>query len=414
MWFLALRHLTARKRQTLVTLMGVGLGVAAFISFTSIMLGFQNYIIDQLVNNDAHVRISAREEPVNVKQLSASFFPNGEHPFWIVPPSGRRDNSKIQDPLSWFRKLDRDNRVLAYSPQMKTQAIFSKGSLTRAGSIIGSQPDKQVKISNIRNYIVQGSFESLSRGGNRVVMGTGLADRLGLRLGDTVSISTGKSDAIPFKVSGLFQFGINNIDDSVGFTNLTDAQAVNLTPSLVTDIGIRLVDVQYARDFAKDLSFFSQDKVLSWDQSSANILSVFTLQDVIRIFISAVIMIVAAFGIYNILSILVNQKRKDIGILRSIGFDRKDIIRLFAIQGFILGVIGGVMGLVLGFLLSWGMTLIQFQGGMMNKMIVAFQLDTYVIGFVAAVISSLISSALPARSAGKLEPIEIVRSGDSG
>lgn len=413
MWFLALRHLTARKRQTLVTLLGVALGVGAFISFSSIMLGFQTFIIDQLVNNDAHVRISAREEPISVQKMSTQFYPQGEQVFWIVPPSGRRDNTKIQDPLSWFRKLDQDNRVLAYSPQLKTQAIFSKGSITKAGSIIGSQAEKQVRISNIEKYIIEGSFDSISRGGNRIVLGSGLADKLGVRLGDIVQLSTGRNMTMPFKVSGLFLFGINTVDDSVGYTSLVDAQTANATPSLVTDIGIRLVDVQYAADFANDLSFFSQDKVLSWDQSNASILSVFTLQDFTRIFISAAIMIVAAFGIYNILSILVNQKRKDIGILRSIGFDRSDIVTLFTIQGFILGVVGGFLGLMLGFLISAGMTTLDFQGGMMNRLMISFQWETYAIGFLAAIISSVVSSILPARSAGKLEPIEIVRSGDA-
>lgn len=122
-------------------------------------------------------------------------------------------------------------------------------------------------------------------------------------------------------------------------------------------------------------------------------------------------MVVASFGIYNILNIVVNQKRKDIGILRSLGFDGADIVQLFLLQGIVLGSAGGLLGLLLGFLLSQYMGTLRI-GGMMSAMVINYSPSIYLSGLMMAVGASVISSYLPARAAGKLRPIDIVRGGD--
>jgi lipoprotein-releasing system permease protein len=127
------------------------------------------------------------------------------------------------------------------------------------------------------------------------------------------------------------------------------------------------------------------------------------------------IIVVAGFGIYNILSILVNQKRRDIAILRSMGFSPHDIVKLFFNQGMLLGIIGGLLGLLLGFIICLVMTKIEVVPGRMsgpgNFMIISFSYVIYLKAFGIAVITAIVSSIIPARSGGKLEPMEIIRSG---
>jgi len=411
MWFLAIRHLTSRQRQTIITISGVALGVSAFVAFSNIMLGFQEYIINQLVNNDSHVRISKREENIEEHSMDKIYYPDAEHVFWIKPPSGNRDATQIENPLAWFERLKRDPRVLAYSSQLQTQVFYTYGGVTRAGKMIGSDPHKQIRISNIRDYMKQGDFLKIGASGNKIVAGDSLLKKMGARVGDSLLISTGKRTGIPFKIIGAFHFGIMGLDDTVTFGALSDVQNVNLTPSQISDIALRLTDVNMASEFATDYSQFSKDKVQSWDQANANILSVFTMQNMIRNFITTSIMIVAAFGIYNILNILVNQKRKDIGILRSMGFDGPDIRNLFLIQGLILGTCGGAIGLLVGHGISLFMGTLQI-GGMIDRMIISYNPQIYIMGFVVATLASAFSSFLPARAAGKLKPIDIVRSGE--
>jgi lipoprotein-releasing system permease protein len=259
--------------------------------------------------------------------------------------------------------------------------------------------------------MVEGNFLDLGTGGNRIIVGDGILKRLGLQVGNTVMVSSAKGGQIPFKIIGAFHLGISGFDDGMAFSNLPATQTVSGMASQISDIAIRLLDVNEALAFSQSYSPTSRDKVQSWDQANAGFLSVFRTQDVIRIFITSAIMIVAAFGIYNILSILVNQKRKDIGILRSMGYDEKDIRQLFLFQGLLLGVIGGLVGLGLGHLISVLMGTLKI-GGMIDQMRISFNPKIYVIGFLEAVIASAISSFLPARSAGKLKPIDVVRSGE--
>lgn len=411
MFFLSIRLIMARKRQSLLSLGGICLGTATFISFAGMLDGFQDYIIDQLVNNDSHIRVSVREEVIEEHSLDQKLFPETLNVFWISPPSGRRDGSKLENPLGWYHRLDRDIDVLAYSPQYQSQAIFRRGQATKSGRLIGSIPLKQVRVTNVQDYMVEGDFLSLGGSGNRLVLGDGLLKTLGARVGESIFVSTGKAEPTPFKIVGSFNFGVRNVDESTAFGSLTDVQRINLAPSTISDIAIRLTDVKLAQQKADDWSKFSIDKVQSWDQANANILSVFLIQNFMKNFVTIAILIVAAFGIYNILSILVNQKRKDIGILRSIGFEGQDIIKLFFYQGAIFGLIGGLLGLVLGYGVCLYVSTIKI-GGMMDEMMVSFDPIMYGLGFLMSLFASALSSILPARTASKMEPIDIVRSGE--
>ena len=413
MMFLSLRHLLARKKQSILILLGITIGTAAYVAISGMMLGFQTYMLDQLVNNEAHIRISSREDILTAEAMDA--YPNSKHVFWLIPPSGRKDSSKIEYPLGWFNKLDQDSDVAAYSPQVVAQVIFSQAKVTRAGRIIGSQFERQVKVTNIQNYMKQGSFKDMGNSGNRLIIGSKLMEQLGTRLSETILVSTGSESPQPFKIVGTFETGIKSIDEGTAFISLVDAQKLRGTPSEITDIAVKLFDPDLAQTKSVDWKQTTQDKVLAWQESSASILSVFKTQDIVRNSMTIAIIIVAGFGIYNILSILVNQKKRDIAILRSMGFTPKDVVQLFFNQGLILGLIGGMIGLIFGVIICHLMAQIEVVPGRMsgpgNKMIISFSYIIYLKAFGIAMLSSVFSSIIPAREAGKLEPMEIIRSG---
>lgn len=413
MFFLAVRHLSSRKKQTALMLMGVTLGAAGYVTITGIMMGFQTFIIDQLVNNDSHVRISAREEYITEHSLDTEFFPDAPHVFWVSPPSGRRDNAYILNPQGWFERLDRDNRVLSYSPQFVVQGIASRAKVSLSARIVGSDPARQVRVTNIDSYMTSGNFRDIGTTGNRIVVGDGLLRKLGARVSETVLLSVGKGEPVSFHVVGAFHLGIKSLDESTIFAALSDVQKINRTPSQISDVAVRLADVRDAEPLALDWSAISADKVLSWNQANEGTMSVFKTQDIVRYSMTIAILAVAGFGIYNMLNMAISNKRREIAILRSVGFEPNDVLLLFLAQGLILGAAGGLVGAGLGFVACKIISMIPVSanrglGG--NTMLVSFDLFIYARGFGLAFLAATVASLIPARGAGKLTPIDIIRS----
>lgn len=413
MMFLSLKHLFARKKQSLLILLGIVIGTAAYVAISGMMLGFQTKLMDQLVNNDAHIRISAREELLTAKALGS--FSEAAHVFWAIPPSGRKDSAKIEYPIGWFNKLDKDPDVLFSVPQINLNVIFNRARVTQSGRLIGADPLRQEKISNIQQYMIAGNFKDIGNSGNHLVIGKLLLEKLGARLSETILISSGRSTPQPFKIVGVFETGSRNIDEVTAFSSLIDSQKLRGTPSEITDIAVKILDPNKAKEIADQWKNNTSEKVLAWQESFASILSVFNTQDIVRNAMTISIIVVASFGIYNILSILVNQKKRDVAILRSMGFTPADIIQLFLNQGLILGITGGLVGLILGVIICWLMGKIEIDPGRMGstngRMIISYDYIIYIKAFAIALSATLFSSILPARAAGKLEPMDIIRSG---
>ena len=416
LFFLSVRHLTSRRKQTIFTLLGILVGTAAYCAISGMMLGFQTFIIDQLVNNDAHVRITAGEKFTNEKELQQIFFGEKAAVNWLVPPSGRRDNAFIENAQSWFRRLSSDPEVSAFSPQLQVQVIATRNRISSSSRLIGSDPEKQLQVTNIEKYMLKGHFTDIGNSGNRVVAGEGLMKKLGARVGESISLSGGKGYSSPFKIVGIFRLGIKTLDDTTLFGSLADAQKLNKTPSQISDIAVRLIEVEKAAETALTWRLISDEKVQSWDQANEGIMSVFKTQDIVRYAMIVSILVVAGFGIYNILSMAVNNKKREIAILRSVGFLPKDITWLFLYQGMMLGVIGGLLGVILGYGICKFMATIEVSpdrglGG--NTMLIVFFPSIYWKAFFLAFFSSVVASFVPARSAGKMSPIEIIRTESS-
>lgn len=274
--------------------------------------------------------------------------------------------------------------------------------------LTGIIPERQLKITTLSKYITEGRLESIGASGNRIIVGDGLLELLGARVSQTVILSIG-TNSQPYKIVGSFHLGVQPIDDSLVYGALRDFQQLNLSPGRITDISVMLFDVINARDTATEWSNTGHDKVQSWDQANANILKVFKIQDIFRAFITGSVLLISAFGIYNILSITINQKKKEIAILRSLGFTPNEVMQLFLIQGTLLGVTGAFLGSLLGFLLC------QFLGSLdINLMgqkgfIISYAPSIYVAAVTMAIVSSLVASLLPARAASRMTPIDIIR-----
>lgn len=415
MIFLALRYLIARRRQTILTLLGVFLGTAAYVAISGFFLGFQGYLVQQLIDNSAQVHIQAREDELQSHQLDTDFFGRDvAHAFWGPAPSGVKGNTEVQNPQSWYRRLDADPRVKAYSPLMTAPALFTLAKVSVSATLIGCNPTQQAKVTSVADSMTEGRFTDIASGGNRVILGSELKRHLGATVGDIVLVSVEARPAVPFKIVGFYSLG-SRFADAQAYGALQDVQKLRGTPNVVNEIAVRLWDYTQAADMATTWSALLPERTESWDQQNANILSMFTLQNALRYSMIATVLIVAGFGIHNVLNMTVNQKRQDIAILRSMGYDEFDIIALFFSQGFILGVFGGALGLLAGYLICRYLQTVQFMmttpGGAPGTLHIDLSWSIYAQAAGLALFAASIASILPARAAGKLTPIDIIRAG---
>lgn len=409
MFFLAIRQLLDRLQQSLLTLTGIALGTAAYVIFAGIMLGFQDQIVDLLVNTDAHIRISPRDEYRTAESYEGVFFDDARV-FWLAPPSGMDRSRDLSDVYGWYQRLQADHRVAAFAPQLNLQIMAGNSSQLGAAIIFGVDPEKQKLVSNMEENFLEGSLSELGRGNSLAIIGSKMQEKLGVRMNGRVQVVTSEGKQAYLKVVGIYEFGNSQLDQGFIYTDIRTAQSLSEGAAHVSDIVVRLHDVTQAAEVASQWSQFTRDKVESWDQANESILSVFQMQDVIRNSITAVIVLIIAFGIYNILNMVVFQKQKEIAILRSIGFDQKDTIQLFLIQGLILGILGSAAGLLLGFLGCLYVSTITIGGEeTVRQMMVSYKPSIYLTGFTISVAASALSSYLPARRAAKLQPIEIIR-----
>jgi len=242
-------------------------------------------------------------------------------------------------------------------------------------------------------------------------VGEGVLERLGVRIGDSIRVSTGLSETRPFKIVGTWKLGVKQVDEVLMLASLRDVQALNRTPGRINEINVKLIDINSAQRIADEWELVARDNVESWSESNANFLQIFAIQDIVRYAVTAAILIVAGFGIYNVLSIMVTQKRHEIAILGSMGYPPRKILLLFMEQGLMLGLAGAVIGLPLGFGLCQyiGSIKISFTG-VGSTLLMSYSPSIYFVGFLLAFISALLASYLPAHAASKMMPIDIIRS----
>ena len=411
MYFLAMKQLFSNKKQTLLILLGISFGTMLFVSISAVQLGFREYMMNALLNNTAHIIIKGSENIIEKTTIQKRFFGEDQFVEWISPPSGKRDESKLENYHGWSERLKNDPNVFDFSPRLSINAILKKGPVKTNVMLVGSLPLRQLRISELEDYIVEGKFQDLESGGNKIVLGIGVSKDLGVRVGQFVDVYTGEGDLKPFKIVGLSKFGDDRTDKTLAFAHLSDVQKLNKTPGRVTEIGVSLIDIEKSKELAQLWSMYTNDKVQDWMSASAMFMEMIRMQDVVRYFIMISILVVAAFGIYNVLSIMINQKKKEIAILRSIGYGPKRILELILYQGVFLGIFGGIVGLLMGLLISVIVESIDlgFELGNSNHLFISYDPSIYSTAFVAAMIASLIASVIPAYTASKLTPIDIIR-----
>jgi lipoprotein-releasing system permease protein len=405
---LARGMLRRRRRQTLVSVSGVALGVAFFIAIAALMRGFQTYFVAQIIDVAPHITVKdeTRSPP---PQAAMMVHANGAVEIHGVKPRDRlRGIRAAGDKLAMLEAMD----GVAAAPVLQGQALLRYGSSDVSGVITGIDPTRHVRISNIEKDMVAGRLDDLRSAANGIVIGEGLAFKLGVQLGDTISAVSPQGVTLSMKVVGLFRTGIQAVDQSHGFALLKVNQVLQNRPNVVNQILVRLADVTRAEPLARQIEARFGDRTESWEEQNANILTVFVIQNAIMYSVTGAILLVAAFGIYNIISTVVFEKIRDIAILKSLGFTEGDIQRLFLVQGMIAGLLGAIAGCLLGAAMVEALAQVRFgvdtpAGN--DRFILARDWRVYLAASFFAIMAAGIAAVIPARRASRLDPVQVVR-----
>ncbi len=404
---IAITHVVGRGRQTMVAILGVAVGVGFSIAMAALMQGSQNDFIEQLVNEMPHVQITdERRSPP--RQPAEDVFDAVD----IQSLRPREDRRGIINPTAALTWLE------GWVPGRFAQSLRTQGVIRFAGrdvgaSIVGIDPEKEAGVSPIIDDFRQGSFAALAAGGNNVLIGDTMAEKLGAKLGDTITAVSSTGLTRNFKIVGLFHTGTTARDEGEAYVLLKNAQILSERANAINEIRIKLNDPgaapMVARRAEADLGY----KAEAWQEANESLLEALVVRNVIMYTVVAAIMLVAGFGIFNIVSTITHEKARDIAIMKSLGFRQSDMRRIFLLEGVTIGTIGSLSGWVVGFLLAYILSNIRFElsagGREITSLPVAWSFLHYIIASSFALASAALAGYLPARKAAQLNPVEIIR-----
>ena len=303
--------------------------------------------------------------------------------------------------------------VKGVTPLVKAQGFYLAGSTQLTASLLGVDVLPETELYNLNDYVVQGSSLDLATNSNGIIIGKGAADKLSLNIGDVVQIGTISGDMYPLKIVGFYQSGLAEIDNLQSYVNIKTAQKIlGESKNYITDINLKLHKMDLAPEMGIILA--KQFNVTARDIQAANAQfeTGTQIRNMISYAVSITLLIVAGFGIYNILNMFIYEKMNDIAILKATGFSGRDVKRIFLSQALLIGLIGGSIGLGLGLLGSYAISTTPFETEALptiKKMPVNFDPMFYVVGIIFAMISTFFAGYLPARKAQNIDPVDIIR-----
>jgi lipoprotein-releasing system permease protein len=409
--FIGLRYLRARRREgfisliTVISVLGVMIGVMTLNVVMAVMTGFEETLRDRLLGINAHVALV-------------------------------KSGDQLRDYEKLVEQVRQVNGVVAASPSIYGQVMLTSGPRVSGVVVRGVDPDRVNQVVDIERYIKEGNLQNLKQpqpvqtGGRTVllpgvIIGIRLANQLGIFPGSPVQVVSplGSPTAIGvipkvrrFVVVGIFDSGMSEIDSTLIYMNLAEAQKFFELGDAVTNIEIRVQDVYRAQNVAQDIQrrvgfpYLTED----WSRLWPNLFSALKLEKTVYFLVLLLMVLIGAFNIISTLIMVVMEKRKDIAILQSMGATRESIRRIFLIKGCVIGVVGTLLGVLLGLAISFLIQEYRFielpkDVFLISTVPVRIYMSNFSLVALASLLVCLIASIYPARQAAKLDPVEIIR-----
>lgn len=411
-FFVSLKFLLQRKRQSFVSTLGVAIGVAAFVVMSSLMLGFQKHFVRQVIDLDAHISIKPKLNYDKNRILSRVFSQEVILEVLGARPKDTRD--RILNYREIVRRYSSLEGIKGISVHLRSNAIVRFSSKYIPVNLFGIDPRLEGKATSIERYLSEGRLSSLETKKNGIILGRLAARDLGIdRRGKKVVLVVPNGVSHLFEVVDFFDSGITTIDKSRAYVNIRTLQKLLNRPNEVNELVVRVEDVDEAVKIARRIERETRYDAQSWQEAYSNFLQLFKIQKTITYLVVGAILIVSAFGIFNILMMTVLEKQRDIAILRAMGFSRGDVILIFLMQGFFMGLVGVVLGSAMAYgIQEWLASIEMDLEGILRAK--GFILDRswwyYLWGSASALMFAWVASVCPARRAARLNPVDIFRS----
>lgn len=404
--------LLARWRQTLVAAIGVTFSITMFITLLSFMSGLNDLLDGLILNRTPHIRLykdikSSGRQPVD---LTARY--KGYYNF-VSSVRPKNERQQIRNNTVIIKTLKKDSVVLGVAPKIIAQVFYNIGTVSLTGIINGIDPGEENRLFMFQDYVTQGSYQDLINIPNSIVLGKGIAQTMLADLGDVIQITTPKGERVQLKVVGYFESGLQEIDKVQSYASIATTQKLLGEPgSYITDIQIKLKDLTLAPVLARQYEKLFEVDAVDIQTANSQYETGSSIRSLISYSVGITLLIVAGFGIYNILNMMIYEKMDSIAILKATGFSGKDVNRIFIAIAVSIGVFGGMLGLILGFGLSAVIDHIPFNTASLPTVKtypINYSLKYYVIGGVFSIVTTYLAGFFPSRKASKIDPVIIIR-----
>lgn len=402
----------ARLRQTVIAAAGVTFGITMFITLVSFMTGLNKMLDGLILNRTPHIRLyneikATETQPVNLSEE----FKRDINIIHSVKPKERP--LEIYNSQAIIRKLKEDDRVLGIAPKVTAQVFFNVGAIDLNGVINGIDVLAENRLFFFGDYVIKGDLRDLETVNNSIILGKGAAEKMLVDIGDVIQVTTARGERLPLKVVGVFQLGIADIDNVQSYASIqTTQKLLGESNSYLTDIHVKLKDLSLAPAMAKEYRKLFAVDAIDLQAANAQFETGTNVRNIITYAVSITLLIVAGFGIYNILNMMIYEKMDSIAILKATGFSGQDVKGIFISISLIIGITGGILGLVFGFILTSIINQIPFNTAALPAVKtypINFNMLYYFIGIVFSLVTTYIAGFFPAQKASKVDPVEIIR-----
>ena len=400
----ALRFLREGHMQTLLIIVGVAAGVAVIAYVSALINGLQSNTLAKTLGAQAHISLRAPDDLVTPAALPV--------PGVAVLTETQPRAQRLRSVANWqalVPLLERLPEVVGVSPMVSGSGLALRGEASQAIALMGVDLDRYDRVVGLRSKVVSGSPRLLP---GEAIVGRELAQDLGVRVGDRLTVQTGSvsgtvSDSV--RVTALVDLGVKDLNRRTVIVPLRAAQSLLALPGGATQLDLTLKDVWVAQTLARALQGQFPYKIESWQESNAQLVSALNAQSISTSIIRGVVLAVVVLGIASVLVVSVVQKGREIGILRAMGATRGQVLRVFLVQGAVVGVLGSVLGLLLAVALIWVFT--HFVRGSDGLQLFSIALPPAMALQVALIASvcGVLAAVAPARRAAALDPAQAIR-----
>jgi lipoprotein-releasing system permease protein len=406
---IAIAHLVVRTRQTLVAVLGVAVGVGFFLAVSGVMVGSTNDFTRTLIDSAPHI-VVRDEQRAGARQPALDAYPGA-----AVAIAGVKPQEEVRGLKDWPAMLA-DARALPgaiVAPSLTGAISLRFAGRTEPVALNGIDPRLEGKLAKIDVSLVGGRLIDLEARPDGIIVTGPVARRMGARIGDTLVVASPAGNVQRMRILALVEPDAMQgfyAGDSSAYGLLRTAQVLFARPNVVNQLHVRLSDPQDADAAARALEGRWGYKWESWQERSRDLLNLLVVRTVTLYVVIGAILLVASFGIYSGVSSSVTDKRRDIAILRAMGFTEQDVQNIFLIEGLIVGVIGAAVGFAMGtaILEALAHAPITVQG---KQLVLPLDrgLGQYVMAGGASMAAALVAAWLPARRAALVDPVEILR-----